>query len=92
MGCLYINLLYKPYRELADVLNQLIDKYWDNDVNESEFIYHINTLYTNNPIKIKKGEQDTSILQQICGKRRLEVIDRILNMTGNKLIYNKRKQ
>jgi uncharacterized protein (TIGR04540 family) len=82
-GCLNIKSFYKTQRELADVLNQLIDKYWGNDVNEDELLQHINSLYINNPGKMKKGEQYTSILQQICGKRRLEVINRILNMTDN---------
>lgn len=78
-----IKSFYKTQRELAYVLNQLIDKYWGNDVGENELIQHINSLYINNPGKMKKGEQYTSILHQICGKRRLEVIDRILNMKDN---------
>ena len=75
-----IKLFYKTQRELAEVINQVIDRYWGNDVNENELIQHIKNLYINNPSKIMKGEQYTSILQQICGKRRLEVVDRILNM------------
>jgi len=76
---LNIKLFYKTQRELAEVLNQLIDKYWGNEVDENELLQHINNLYLNNPSKIKKGDEYTSILQQICGKRRLDVINRILN-------------
>ena len=78
-----IKLFYKTQRELSDVLNQLIDKYWGNEVDEDELIKNINNLYINNPGKMKKGEKYTTILQQICGKRRLEVIGRILKMTDN---------
>jgi uncharacterized protein (TIGR04540 family) len=77
---LNIKLFYKKQRELANVLNQIIDQYWNNDFEENDFIQQIHTLYINNPGKIKKGEQFTAILQQVCGKRRLEVIDRILSI------------
>lgn len=75
-----IKSFYRTQRELANILNQLIDKYWDDEVNENELIQLINNININNPGKIKKYDQYTSIVQQICGKRRLEVIDRILNM------------
>ncbi len=39
-----IKLFYKTQRKLVDVLNQLIDKYWTNDVNENELIQHVNNL------------------------------------------------
>ncbi|WPC42813.1 TIGR04540 family protein [Clostridium sp. JS66] len=75
-----IKLFYKKQRELAGILNQIVDEYWDNNIKEDELIQHIQTLFVNNPRKIKKGEQFTTIIQQVCGKRRLEVINRILDM------------
>lgn len=75
-----VKLFYKTQRELADILNQIVDEYWNNNIKEDELIQHIQTLVINNPGKIKKGEQFTKIIQQVCGKRRLEVINRILDM------------
>lgn len=80
MCCLEIKLFYKTQRELACILNQIVDEYWNNNLNEEELIQHIKALFANNPSKIKKEEQFTKIIQQVCGKRRLEVINRILNM------------
>lgn len=81
-----IKLFYKTQREIADVLNKVIDQYWENNLSEEELINYINSIYSNNPEKIKKKNKYTSILQQVCGKRRLLVIDRILEM---KQIINK---
>lgn len=81
-----IKLFYKTQREIADVLNKTIDQYWDNSLSEDELIRYINTIYANNPEKIKKEDKYTAILQQVCGKRRLAVVDRIIEM---KHIINK---
>ena len=75
-----IKLFYKTQRELANILNKIVDEYWNNNINQDELIQHIQTLFVNNPGKIKKGDQFTTILQQVCGKRRLEVINRVLIM------------
>lgn len=75
-----IKLFYKTQRELANIINKIVDEYWNNNIKEDELIQHIQTLVINNPGKIKKGEQFTKIIQQVCGKRRLEVINRILDM------------
>lgn len=80
MCCLEIKLFYKTQRELANILNKIVDEYWNNNINQDELIQHIQTLFVNNPGKIKKGDQFTTILQQVCGKRRLEVINRVLIM------------
>ncbi|WP_186431375.1 TIGR04540 family protein [Clostridium sp. BSD9I1] len=75
-----IKLFYKTQREIAHVLNQIVDQYWENNLNEKELISYISSIYRNNTGKVKKGSNYTSILQQICGKRRLEVINKILEM------------
>jgi uncharacterized protein (TIGR04540 family) len=77
---LEVKLFYKTQRELATILNKIVDEYWNDKIKEDELIQHIKTLFSNNPGKIKKGEKFTTIIQQVCGKRRLEVINRILNM------------
>lgn len=75
-----IKLFYRTQREMANVINKIVDEYWNNNIKEDELIQHIQTLFINNPRKIKKGDQFTTIIQQVCGKRRLEIINRILNM------------
>ncbi len=75
-----IKLFYKTQRELAEAINKLIDAYWNDSLNEGELIADLTMLYDNNRSKIKKNEAFTTILKQQCGKRRLEVFERVLSM------------
>ncbi len=77
-----IKLFYKTQRELAAVLNSIVDAYWENDLSEEDLIKNVLEVYTNNTKKILKHNEFTTILKQQCGKRRLEVIGRILHMNG----------
>ncbi|NUU75080.1 glycosyl transferase [Paenibacillus sp. 7516] len=77
-----LKLFYKTQRELATALNEIVDAYWDNTVSEDSLMQSVSNMYINNPNKIIKQEQFTTILKQQCGKRRLEVIERVLLMTG----------
>ncbi|MFS0871075.1 MULTISPECIES: TIGR04540 family protein [Paenibacillus] len=79
---LELKLFYKTQRELATALNEIVDAYWDNTVSEDSLMQSVSNMYINNPNKIIKQEQFTTILKQQCGKRRLEVIERVLLMTG----------
>ena len=73
-----IKLFYKTQRELAVVINQLIDAYWNGDIKEELLIRQLSSLYMNNPSKIRKNNGFTTIIKQQCGKRRLEVVERVL--------------
>jgi len=75
-------LFYKTQRELATALNEIVDAYWNNCVSEDSLMQSVSNMYLNNPNKILKQEQFTTILKQQCGKRRLEVVERILLLTG----------
>ena len=75
-----IKMFYKTQRDVAEVINQLIDSYWEDQVNEDLLIYNIKALYSNNSNKIIKDEDFTTILKQQCGKRRLEVVEKILDL------------
>lgn len=75
-----IKSFYKTQRELAEIFNKIVDEYWDDNIKEDELIQHIQAIFINNAGKIKKGDKFTTIIQQVCGKRRLEVINRILDM------------
>ncbi|MFT5872636.1 MAG: hypothetical protein ACI8WT_001572 [Clostridium sp.] len=72
---------YKSQREVADAFNLLIDGYWSNEVCEEVFIENVKKIAENNETKVftKKG-QFPAILIQKCGKRRLEVISKILEV------------
>lgn len=59
-------------------LNVVIDAYWESEINEEILLNKINEIYNNNPRKVLKEGEFTSVLKQQCGKRRLEVIDKIL--------------
>jgi len=71
-------MFYKTQRELAVVINQLVDSYWNDDIDEDYFVEKIKSLHTNNPGKIAKMGDFTTIMKQQCGKRRLEVISKII--------------
>ncbi|MBB2481348.1 TIGR04540 family protein [Bacillus sp. APMAM] len=75
-----LKLFYKTQRELASALNSIIDAYWENKIEESILIKEVEDIYKNNPKKVLKYGDFTTILKQQCGKRRLEIVDRILNM------------
>jgi uncharacterized protein (TIGR04540 family) len=75
---LQIKLFYKTQRELAISLNGIIDAYWNNEMDEDNFIQVIHNLYQNNTNKIFKDKDFTTVLKQQCGKRRLEVIEKVI--------------
>lgn len=73
-----VKLFYKTQRELAIALNGLVDAYWNDELNEEMLIKSVHDVYINNPGKVLKEEDFTTVLKQQCGKRRLEVIERII--------------
>ncbi|WP_337194217.1 TIGR04540 family protein [Paenibacillus sp. OT2-17] len=82
MVTLKLKLFYKTQRELATAINEIVDAYWDDNVSEDLLKKNIVNMYINNPLKILKKAEFTTILKQQCGKRRLEVVERVLTITG----------
>jgi len=80
---LELKLFYKTQRELASSLNSIIDAYWESKVDETILIKEVEGIYKNNPNKVLKDGGFTTILKQQCGKRRLEIVSRILSMNGH---------
>lgn len=78
-------MFYKTQRDIAEVINELIDSYWDDNIDEKLLIRNIKALYSNNEEKIFKDENFTTILKQQCGKRRLEVVEKILDLNIKQL-------
>jgi len=74
-----IKTFYKTQRELAINLNNLIDAYWENRINEPFLISKIKLIYENNPGKMIKFGDFTTILKQHCGKKRLEIVSKVIN-------------
>lgn len=75
---LEVKLFYRTQRDLATVLNQLVDAYWEEKINEKEFVEGVKNLHENNTNKMVKGNNFTKVIQQMCGKRRLEIIEKII--------------
>ena len=73
-------MFYKTQREIAEVINEVIDGYWEDEISENDMIEKVILLYENNSSKIIKNEDFTTILKQQCGKRRLEVVEKLINM------------
>lgn len=77
-----IKLFYKSQVEIANIINELIDRYWGNNMDEPVLIDNINKLYDNNRTKFLKDGEFTTVIRQKCGKRRIEVVARILKLSG----------
>lgn len=75
-----LKLFHRTQRDLASTVNQIIDDHWNNKISEQEMIDSIRALYENNPNKFVKNQRFTTIIQQQCGKRRLEIVKKILNI------------
>ncbi|WP_413466647.1 TIGR04540 family protein [Mesobacillus subterraneus] len=73
-----VKLFQKTQRDMASVINQLIDSYWEDEISEQILFDKVNALHTNNPDKLVKGKRFTTVIQQQCGKRRLEIVKRII--------------
>ncbi|MFE4047138.1 TIGR04540 family protein [Priestia sp. YIM B13490] len=73
-------MFYRTQRDLAMALNQLVDAYWSEEIKETQLINGVKNLYENNENKLMKNNQFTTVLQQQCGKRRLAVVERILEL------------
>jgi uncharacterized protein (TIGR04540 family) len=80
-----IKMFYKTQRDIAEVINVIIDSYWEDIIAEDLLIRNIKALYSNNQEKIIKDEDFTTILKQQCGKRRLEVVEKILDLNIKQL-------
>jgi uncharacterized protein (TIGR04540 family) len=77
-------MFYKSQVEVSKAINELIDTYWDNRIDEDELFENIKKMLKYNETKIIKDNDFTTVLKQKCGKRRLEVVSKILELIRNK--------
>lgn len=75
-----VKMFYKTQRELGEVVNKVVDSYWSDEIDENDFIKTIEHLYKNNSSKMVKNDIFTTVIKQQCGKRRLDVVNKILNI------------
>jgi len=77
---LEIKLFYKSQKEIANILNILVDKYLNNEIEENDFIGSVNRIFGNNASKIMKNNEFTSVILQRCGKRRMEILSKVIGL------------
>lgn len=70
---------FRSQLDLALILRDIIDKYWEMEIEENEFIYYIKQVEENNKEKLYKDGDYTGIVKQKLGMKRLELIDKVLN-------------
>lgn len=75
-----VKKFYRTQREVASVVNEIIDEYWADKLTDEELETIITMIYENNRDKIIKNNEYTTIIKQQCGKNRLAVVSKI---TGN---------
>ena len=75
---------FKSQKDLAEALIKIIDDYWSYEVEEDTLVTQINELVDKNSEKVFKSGILTSVLIQRLGKRRIELLNKILNQTGDK--------
>lgn len=75
-----VKMFYRTQRDVAATINQLVDAYWAEQINEQKLIEAINDIHKNNNEKLIKDNNFTKVIQQHCGKRRLSVVEKIIEM------------
>ncbi|RYG71073.1 TIGR04540 family protein, partial [Lentibacillus lipolyticus] len=69
-------------RDLGATINEIIDSYWQDDIDESEMIELIQSLCAMNKSKMLKNGEYTTIIKQKCGKKRLDVVNCVLDFNN----------
>lgn len=72
-----VKKFYRTQREVASVVNEIIDGYWADKLTDEELEENITMIYENNLDKIIKNNEYTTIIKQQCGKNRLAGVSKI---------------
>lgn len=64
-----VKKFYRTQREVAAVINEIVDEYWVDNLTDEELEENIIMIYKNNQRKIVKNDDFTTILKQQCGKK-----------------------
>jgi len=74
---------FKNQRALADAIKKLIDDYWALELPESKMVKILYLLYENNKEMLIRNGYITAIIRQRLGKKRLELLMKVLNIQEN---------
>ena len=75
-----VKKFYRTQREVAAVINEIVDDYWVDKLSDEELEENVTMVYENNQDKIIKNNEYTTIIKQQCGKNRLAVVSKIINI------------
>ena len=74
-----VKKFYRTQREVAAVINEIVDDYWVDKLSDEELEENVKMIYENNQDKIIKNKDYTTIIRQQCGKNRLAVVSKIID-------------
>ena len=74
-----VKKFYRTQREVAAVINEIVDYYWIDKLSDEELEEDVKMIYENNQDKIIKNNDYTTIIKQQCGKNRLAVVSKIID-------------
>lgn len=80
-----VKKFYRTQREVATVINEIVDYYWLDKLSDEELEEDVKMIYENNQDKIIKNNDYTTIIKQQCGKNRLAVVSKIINFNTGEL-------
>ncbi|MBG9596522.1 glycosyl transferase [Bacillus mycoides] len=72
---------YRTQRELGTAINEIIDAYWAEQLNDQQLSEKVKSIYKWNQEKLMKEQDFTTVIRQMCGKRRLKIVKDVLNNT-----------
>ena len=74
-----VKRFYKNQTEISAAINKVIDSYLNDKIDERSMVKNIKIIYKNNYSKIIKNGDYAKVLKQRCGKRRLEIVSKVIN-------------
>ena len=74
-----VKKFYRTQREVAAVINEIVDDYWVDKLSDEELEENVKMIYKNIQDKIIKNNDYTTIIKQQCGKNRLAVVSKIID-------------
>jgi len=80
-----VKKFYRTQREVASVINEIVDEYWVDKLTDEKLEENIIIVYKNNRDKMIKNNDFTTILRQQCGKNRLAVVSKIIDFNTEEI-------
>lgn len=73
-----VKKFYRNQKEVASALNNVIDQYYNNIINETSLKKLTLSIIRSNSTKVFRDNSFTTVISQRCGKRRLELLEKVL--------------